>query len=269
MMECPQEETIINPIGTIPPEWPQEGKISFENVVASYRQGLPNVLNGINFKIHSGTTVGICGRTGSGKTTLAKCLFRLIEIAEGSIKIDGLDISNIELASLRSKITMIPQDPTLFAGPLRYSLDPANNYSDDQLWQALSDVDMKSHVEGMENQLDSNIVEGGDNLSAGQRQLLCMARALLENPSILIMDEATSNIDGETDNIIQTMLKDRFKDCTVLTIAHRIDTILWYDKVIVLDHGKVLEYDSPEVLSKKAGSEFKVLLTEYQRGRKE
>ena len=128
---------------------------------------------------------------------------------------------------------------------------------------------MKVHVESMENQLDSNIVQGGENISAGQRQLLCMARALLENPKVLIMDEATSNIDGKTDNKIQTMLKEAFKECTVLTIAHRIDTILWYDKVLVMDKGKVLEYDSPKVLSTKDGSEFKALLTEYRKGREE
>tara|TARA_B100000780_G_scaffold31524_1_gene19953 strand:+ start:246 stop:638 length:393 start_codon:yes stop_codon:yes gene_type:complete len=128
---------------------------------------------------------------------------------------------------------------------------------------------MKVHVESMENKLDSNIVQGGENISAGQRQLLCMARALLENPKVLIMDEATSNIDGKTDNKIQTMLKEAFKECTVLTIAHRIDTILWYDKVLVMDKGKVLEYDSPKVLSTKDGSEFKALLTEYRKGREE
>ena len=128
---------------------------------------------------------------------------------------------------------------------------------------------MKVHVESMENKLDSNIVQGGENISAGQRQLLCMARALLENPKVLIMDEATSNIDGKTDNKIQTMLKEAFKECTVLTIAHRIDTILWYDKVLVMDKGKVLEYDSPKVLSTIDGSEFKALLTEYRKGREE
>ena len=128
---------------------------------------------------------------------------------------------------------------------------------------------MKVHVESMENKLDSNVVQGGENISAGQRQLLCMARALLENPKVLIMDEATSNIDGKTDNKIQTMLKEAFKECTVLTIAHRIDTILWYDKVLVMDKGKVLEYDSPKVLSTKDGSEFKALLTEYRKGREE
>ena len=270
LTECPQEFTVDEyAADKIPPEWPSAGEILVKNVSARYRDGLPKVLKRVNLHIQKGTTVGICGRTGSGKTTLGKCLFRLMEIAEGCIEVDGLDISRVGLTTLRKKITMIPQDPTLFAGPLRYSLDPANNYTDDQLWQALDSVDMKEHVETMENKLDADIVEGGENLSAGQRQLLCMARALLETPKVLIMDEATSNIDGKTDNKIQTMLKEAFKDCTVLTIAHRIDTILWYDKVLVMDHGTVLEYDSPTVLSKKGDSEFKALLDEYRKGREE
>merc|ERR1711871_1911104 len=267
---CPQEFTENQyTVDEMPQNWPTEGQIVLQDVSARYRKGLPKVLKHVNLNIPKGTTVGICGRTGSGKTTLGKCLFRLMEVSGGSIQIDGIDISRVDLSTLRKKVTMIPQDPTLFAGPLRYSLAPANEYTDDQLWKALDSVDMKEHVKDMENQLDAEIVEGGENLSAGQRQLLCMARALLENPKVLIMDEATSNIDGKTDNKIQTMLKDAFKDCTVLTIAHRIDTILWYDRVLVMDHGKVLEYDSPSVLSKKEGSEFKALLAEYKKGREE
>ena len=265
---CPQEGT-TDPNLKLSAEWPQEGKIALKNVSARYRQGLPKVLNNVDLTIPRCTTVGICGRTGSGKTTLVKCLFRLMEVDNGCIEIDGQDISQVELATLRKNITMIPQDPILFAGPLRYSLDPANAYTDDQLWHVLDQCNMKVHVEGMENQLWYDLALGGENISAGQRQLLCMARALLENPKILIMDEATSNIDGKTDNKIQTMLREAFKDCTVLTIAHRIDTILWYDKVLVLDQGKVLEYDSPDVLSKKEGSEFKALLTEDRKGREE
>ena len=195
------------------------------------------MLKSINLNIGAGTKVGVCGRTGSGKSTLAKCIFRLMEIQQdgGSIKIDKLDISKIELEVLRRNITMIPQDPTLFAGPLRYSLDPGKLYTDEQIWDALELVDCKKPVEEMGKGLDSEIVEGGENLSAGQRQLLCMARALLERPKVLIMDEATSNIDGNTDNKIQEMLKTQFDDCTVLTIAHRIDTIMWYETIKNLD----------------------------------
>lgn len=267
MMACPQEGT-VDPL-SVPIDWPQEGKISLKHASAQYRESLPKVLNEVTLEIPGGTTVGICGRTGSGKTTLAKCLFRLLEMTEGSIEIDGVDISNVELKVLRNKISMIPQDPTLFTGPLRFSLDPEDKCSDERLWQALDSVGIKITVERMANGLDADIVDGGENLSAGQRQLLCLARALLEKPSILIMDEATSNIDGKTDNKIQTMLKEVFKECTILTIAHRLNSILWYDKVLVLDQGKVLEFDSPGVLSKKEGSEFKALLSEYQKGREE
>ena len=265
---CPQEFT-RDAIKDIDASWPKAGEILLKNVSAQYRDGLPKVLKSINLNIGAGTKVGVCGRTGSGKSTLAKCIFRLMEIQQdgGSIKIDNLDISKVELEVLRRNITMIPQDPTLFAGPLRYSLDPGKLYTDKQIWDALELVDCKKHVEEMGKGLDSEIVEGGENLSAGQRQLLCMARALLERPKVLIMDEATSNIDGNTDNKIQEMLKTQFDDCTVLTIAHRIDTIMWYDKVLVLDHGKVREYDDPKVLASQAGSEFGALLQEYRKGR--
>lgn len=161
---------------------------------------------------------------------------------------------------------MISQDPTLFSGPLRDSLDPGNRHSDAELWQVLVDIGMKGHVESMPDRLDATIERGGENLSVGQRQLLCMARVLLEKSRLLIMDEATSSIDRVSDGKIQSMLQSKFQDCTVLTIAHRIDTILWYDKVLVLDQGRVLEFDSPENLSNR-DSEFKALLAEYQKGR--
>jgi len=267
MMGCPQEVT-KEPL-EVPPSWPSEGSISLQGVCVRYRESLPKVLNGLDLEIPGGTTVGVCGRTGSGKSTLAKCLFRLVEATEGSIKIDGRDIARIELEDLRSKISMIPQDPILFAGPLRFSLDPANRCSDAELWKALDAIGMKAHVAGLPGGLDTTIASGGENLSAGQRQLLCMARALLEKCKVLIMDEATSNIDGEADGKIQNMLKEAFEGCTILTIAHRIDTILWYDKALVLDQGKVLEFDSPGELSKREGSEFKALLTEFQKGRGE
>ena len=164
---------------------------------------------------------------------------------------------------------MIPQDPTLFSGLLRFSLDPANKHTDAELWEALDSIEMKDYVKGMPQGLDTVITGGGENLSAGQRQLLCMARALLENPKILIMDEATSNIDGESDGKIQTMLKEAFRDCTVLTIAHRIDTIMWYDKALVLDKGRILEFGTPEELLQMKNSEFGALLDQFQKGRGE
>ena len=170
---------------------------------------------------------------------------------------------------LNFAITIIPQDPVLFAGPLRYSLDPAGRYAEEQLWAALEAVGMRDFVRAAEGGLGTDVTEGGENLSAGQRQLLCMARALLERPRVLVMDEATSNIDTATDERVQTMLQEKFADCTVLTIAHRIDTIMWYDKVLVLDHGRVLEYDAPAVLAGAPGSAFGALLSEYREGKEQ
>jgi ABC-type multidrug transport system fused ATPase/permease subunit len=265
---CPQEVT-AQPLGDVAGDWPAQGELKLTNVSARYRAGLDLVIKGISLTIPAHTKVGVCGRTGSGKTTLAKLLFRFLELEAGSIEIDGLDISRVPLKTLRGRVTMIPQDPVLFAGPLRYSLDPSGLFAEDRLWGALEAVGMKSFVTQGEGGLDADVAEGGENLSAGQRQLLCMARALLESPRVLIMDEATSNIDGQTDERIQTMLKEKFSECTVLTIAHRIDTIMWYDRVLVLDHGKVLEFDTPSVLSKRPGSAFGALLNEYKEGKEQ
>jgi len=264
---CPQEST-ADPLDNVPTGWPTAGEVKLKGVSCRYRAELSPVLKKVDILIPSQQKVGVCGRTGSGKTTLAKLLFRLIEAEEGSITIDGLDIALISLSDLRSGLTMIPQDPVLFSGPLRYSLDPADRYSEDELWNALDTVGMKKFVEG-EGGLQMEIYNSGENLSAGQRQLVCMARALLEKPRVLVMDESTSNMDNETDKCIQSMIKEKFFDCTVLTIAHRIDTILYCDRVLVLDEGVVAEYDSPAVLSKKPGSLFASLLSEYRDGKRD
>ena len=226
---------------SLPVDWPKVGAITVQEVCVRYREGLPLVLKSLSLRIDAHAKVGVCGRTGSGKTTLAKTLFRLVELQGGRIEIDGVDISRVPLPTLRSRISMIPQDPILFQGPLRYSLDPAESYSDERLWDALESVGLKDFIKGQDGGLGMPIVGGGENLSAGQRQLLCMARALLESPTVLIMDEATSNIDNKTDERIQAMLRGEggFGQCTVLTIAHRIDTILWYDRVLVLGDGEV------------------------------
>ena len=187
--------------------WPSKGEVEFRQLVVRYRPKLPTVLKGVSLTVAAGTKVGICGRTGSGKSTLALTVFRIIEAEEGTIWIDGVDIATLRLEELRSRITMIPQDPVLFAGPLRYSLDPVGAYSDTAIWDAIDAVNLRSFVEGMESGLDSQVADGGENLSAGQRQLLCVARAVLEKPKILLMDEATSNISGREDDKIQEMLR--------------------------------------------------------------
>ncbi len=183
-------------------------------------------------------------------------LFRIIEPTNGRIIIDGIDITKIGLHDLRSKLTIIPQDPGLFAGPLRLNLDPFDEHSDEELWIALKDSHLKDFVESLENGLLYQIAEGGDNLSAGQRQLLCLSRALLRNSKILVLDEATAACDLETDKLIQTTVKEKFCERTVLTIAHRLHTVLDYDRIIVLSNGRIVESGSPKLLLSRKDSLF-------------
>lgn len=193
------------------------------------------------------------GRTGAGKSSLTNSLFRILEAAGGQITIDGVDIASIGLHDLREKLTIIPQDPVLFSGSLRMNLDPFNNYSDEEIWKALELSHLKSFVANLQLGLSHEVTEAGDNLSIGQRQLLCLARALLRKSKILIMDEATAAVDLETDHLIQMTIKKEFSHCTTITIAHRLHTIMDSNKVMVLDHGKIVEYGSPEELLKKPG----------------
>ncbi|MFT7798876.1 multidrug resistance-associated protein 1-like isoform X1 [Arapaima gigas] len=198
-------------------------------------------------------TVGIVGRTGAGKSSLTLGLFRIIEASEGSISIDGVDISTLGLHKLRSHITIIPQDPVLFSGTLRMNLDPFNHYSDEEIWQALELSHLKNFVFQLPDKLNHECSEGGENLSLGQRQLLCLARALLRKTKVLVLDEATAAVDLETDNLIQSTIRSQFEDCTVLTIAHRLNTIMDYTRVLVLDQGQMAEFDSPSNLIAKKG----------------
>ena len=200
--------------------------------------------------------IGIVGRTGAGKSSLTLAMFRLIEATNGIIVIDDINISKIGLHELRSKITIIPQDPVLFSGTIRTNLDPFNVYSSEKIWQALEHAHLKDFVTSLESGLEYVVSEGGDNLSVGQRQLMCLARALLRRTKLLILDEATAAVDPETDALIQNTIRQEFAHSTVLTIAHRLHTIMDSNRVLVLDNGKVAEFDSPNQLLRNKSTIF-------------
>ncbi|XP_046756511.1 multidrug resistance-associated protein 1 isoform X1 [Gallus gallus] len=233
--------------------WPQEGKVEFRGFGLRYREDLDLVLKNINITINGGEKVGIVGRTGAGKSSLTLGLFRINEAAEGEIIIDGINIAKIGLHDLRFKITIIPQDPILFSGSLRMNLDPFDQHSDEDIWRSLELAHLKNFVSSLPDKLNHECSEGGENLSVGQRQLVCLARALLRKSKILVLDEATAAVDLETDNLIQSTIKSQFEECTVLTIAHRLNTIMDYTRVLVLDRGEVVECDSPDNLLQAKG----------------
>uniref|UniRef100_A0A8D2NVG1 Canalicular multispecific organic anion transporter 1 n=1 Tax=Zosterops lateralis melanops TaxID=1220523 RepID=A0A8D2NVG1_ZOSLA len=239
---------------TRPPRgWPSKGEIQFVDYKVRYRPELDLVLHGITCDIGSTEKVGIVGRTGAGKSSLTNCLFRILEAAGGKIVIDDVDIATIGLHDLRNSLTIIPQDPVLFTGTLRMNLDPFDQYSDEEVWKALELAHLKPYVQGLPEGLLHFVSEGGENLSVGQRQLVCLARALLRKSKILVLDEATAAVDLETDNLIQTTIRSEFADCTVLTIAHRLHTIMDSNRVMVLHAGQIVEFDSPEELLTKEG----------------
>ncbi|XP_061083514.1 ATP-binding cassette sub-family C member 2-like [Conger conger] len=236
-----------------PKGWPDSGKLCLKNYQVRYRPELDLVLHGITCDIESTEKIGIVGRTGAGKSSLTNCLFRIIEAAGGQIFIDGVDIATLGLHDLRSKLTIIPQDPVLFSGTLRMNLDPFEKFGDEDVWRVIELAHLKVFVGGLKDGLNHEVTEGGGNLSVGQRQLLCLARALLRKSRILILDEATAAVDLEMDSLIQTTIRQEFSHCTVLTIAHRIHTILDSSRVMVLDAGKIVEFDCPSVLFKRQG----------------
>uniref|UniRef100_A0A8B9P5X6 Multidrug resistance-associated protein 1 n=1 Tax=Apteryx owenii TaxID=8824 RepID=A0A8B9P5X6_APTOW len=233
--------------------WPQEGKVEFRGYGLRYREDLDLVLKNINVTINGGEKIGIVGRTGAGKSSLTLGLFRINEAAEGEIVIDGINIAKIGLHDLRFRITIIPQDPVLFSGSLRMNLDPFDQHSDEDIWRSLELAHLKNFVSSLPDKLNHECAEGGENLSVGQRQLVCLARALLRKSKILVLDEATAAVDLETDNLIQSTIKSQFEECTVLTIAHRLNTIMDYTRVLVLDRGEVVECGSPDNLLQKKG----------------
>ncbi|XP_054158368.1 multidrug resistance protein mrp-7-like [Oppia nitens] len=232
----------------LPANWPSNGSVRFEGYGTRYRPGLDLVLRGIDICIKPKEKIGIVGRTGAGKSSLTLALFRIIEPAMGNIIIDDIDISRLGLQELRSRLTIIPQEPILYSGTIRSNLDPFGIHTDSDLWSVLEQSHLKQFVQSLDNQLDSPVAESGDNLSVGQRQLVCLARALLRHTSVLILDEATAAIDIETDALIQQTIRQEFSSCTVLTIAHRINTIMDSDRVLVFNNGRVAEFDEPDVL---------------------
>ncbi|XP_054915035.1 multidrug resistance-associated protein 4 isoform X2 [Poeciliopsis prolifica] len=230
-----------------PPGWPSKGLVTFDGVSFSYSNDSPPVLHGLQAMFQPQEKVGIVGRTGAGKSSLVSALFRLAE-PQGKIYIDGVVTSDLGLHDLRQKMSIIPQDPMLFTGSMRKNLDPFNQHSDEELWNALREVQLKSVVEELPGKLETVLAESGSNFSVGQRQLVCLARAILRRNRILIIDEATANVDPRTDELIQKTIRDKFRECTVLTIAHRLNTIIDSDRILVLDAGKIHAYDEPHVL---------------------
>uniref|UniRef100_A0A8P4GUH6 ABC-type glutathione-S-conjugate transporter n=1 Tax=Dicentrarchus labrax TaxID=13489 RepID=A0A8P4GUH6_DICLA len=244
----------------LPAAWPTSGNIQFEDYGLQYRKGLDWALNNISIDIQDREKVGIVGRTGAGKSSLALGIFRILEAAKGQISIDGINIAQIGLHDLRSRITIIPQDPVLFSGSLRMNLDPFDTCSDEDLWKALELAHLSSFVLALPQKLNHQCCEGGENLSLGQRQLLCLARALLRKTRILVLDEATAAVDLKTDQLIQSTIRAQFDDCTVLTIAHRLNTIMDYTRIIVMDHGTIAEMDSPSQLIRLQGKFYQMCL---------
>ncbi|KAG0278119.1 hypothetical protein BGZ96_002539 [Linnemannia gamsii] len=275
--EKPTEAPVVTGV-RLPEEWPQQGRVVFKNYSARYREGLDLVVKDISFSVAPAEKVGIVGRTGAGKSSLTLALFRIIEAADsywalasdpsaetnppleaamftsnsgGSIEIDGIDISTLGLRDLRQHLAIIPQDPTLFAGTLRQNLDPFSTLPDSDLWQALDRAHLKPHISALPGGLSFEVLPNGENFSVGQRSLICLARALLRKTKVLVLDEATAAVDVETDDLIQKTIRKEFADRTILTIAHRIKTVMDSDKILVLEKGCVKEFDAPEVLLKR------------------
>lgn len=262
-MTIPSEAPLIIQENRPDSSWPSRGEIDIHNLQVRYAPHLPLILHGVTCTFPAKMKIGIVGRTGSGKSTLIQALFRVVEPTTGCIVIDGIDISSIGLQDLRSRLSIIPQDPTMFEGTIRSNLDPLEQCTDAQIWDTLEKCQLGDEVRKMDRKLDSFVHENGENWSMGQRQLVCLGRVLLKKSKVLILDEATASVDTKTDNLIQHTLKHHFSDCTLVTIAHRISSVLDSDMVLLLSHGLVKEYDSPARLLENKSSSFSKLVAEY------
>ncbi|CAK9185095.1 unnamed protein product [Ilex paraguariensis] len=262
-MHIPSEAPEVIEENRSPVSWPAVGKVVIQDLQIRYRPDAPLVLRGISCIFEGGHKIGVVGRTGSGKTTLIGALFRLVEPVGGKIVVDGIDISLIGLHDLRSRFGIIPQDPTLFTGTVRYNLDPLSQHTDQELWKVLGKCQLSEAVQEKDEGLDSLVLEDGSNWSMGQRQLFCLGRALLRRSKILVLDEATASIDNATDLILQKTIRTEFADCTVITVAHRIPTVMDCTMVLAISDGKLVEYDEPMTLMKKESSLFGQLVKEY------
>ncbi|KAJ3341071.1 Multidrug resistance-associated protein 1 [Gonapodya sp. JEL0774] len=254
----------IIPDNRPPKGWPDKGQIELRSLEMRYRPDLPPVLENVNLTITPGEKIGIVGRTGAGKSSLLVSIFRLVEPSAGNVVIDNIDIGKIGLFDLRSRLSIIAQDPVVFSGTIRSNLDPFDQHKDSELWDVLERSHIKKIVTRSSRKLDMRVAENGENLSVGQRQLLCLARAMLRDSNIVVLDEATASVDIETDELIQKTIRedDRFKGRTVITIAHRLNTIIDYDRVLVMDAGRIKEIGPPAELLKIPGGAFRDLIEE-------
>ncbi|XLT64532.1 hypothetical protein HN873_020971 [Arachis hypogaea] len=259
----PSEPPLVIEENRPAPSWPSYGEVDIHNLQVRYAPHLPLVLRGLTCTFRGGLKTGIVGRTGSGKSTLIQTLFRIVEPTTGEVMIDGINISSIGLHDLRSRLSIIPQDPTMFEGTVRNNLDPLEEYTDEQIWEALDKCQLGDEVRQKEGKLDSPGYENGENWSMGQRQLVCLGRVLLKKSKVLVLDEATASVDTATDNLIQQTLRLHFADSTVITIAHRITSVLDSDMVLLLHQGLIEEYDSPSKLLEDRSSSFAQLVAEY------
>ncbi|GAB6028798.1 hypothetical protein CHUAL_004610 [Chamberlinius hualienensis] len=254
-IHLPSEDTSRSLKSSLPTDWPKLGRIKVSNLYLMYGDHTNKILNNINLEIYHGEKIGIVGRTGAGKSSLISALYRMADF-DGQITIDGIDITMLKLSEYRTKLSIIPQNPVILSGSIRNNLDPLNETSDEDLWNALDDVQLKDVVKS----LTKGIEDGMGHFSVGQKQLFCLARALLYKRKIIVFDEATSNIDNETDRMMQEIIKSKFSNSTLLVIAHRLQTVIDLDRIMVLHGGKIVEFDSPTVLLNNPNSMFRQML---------